>query len=214
MAMARPSRNIDQRLLDAGRELLPQTGCAGLSARRLTEHAGVNLAMLNYHFGSKAAFIRRLLDGLYDEMFAELSVQAAADGAPVERLRASLRVFARFIHGNRQVMARIMADALNGEPVAIEFLAANVPRHVKVLVKLVREAQRAREIVRLSVPQTLAFIFGGGLLPVLFGTAAQSSHAVPLVLRLALDLHVLPLRAIEKRIDLALRGLALPGSTT
>ena len=212
--MARPSRNIDQRLLDAGRELLPQTGCAGLSARRLTEHAGVNLAMLNYHFGSKDAFIRRLLDGMYDEMFAELTVRAAAEGTPLERLRASLRVLARFVHGNRQVMARIMADALNGEPVAIEFLSANVPRHVKVLVKLLREAQRAKQLMRMPVPQALAFIFGGALLPVLFGTAAQSSHAVPLVVRLAIDVQVLPLRAIEKRIDLALRGLTLPGSTT
>ncbi len=212
--MARPSRNIDQRLLDAGRELLPQTGCAGLSARRLTEHAGVNLAMLNYHFGSKDAFIRRLLDGIYDEMFAELTVQASAQGTALERLRASLRVLARFVHRNRPVLARIMADALNAEPVALEFLAANVPRHVKLLVKLVREAQRARALVRLPVPQVLAFVFGGSLLPVLFGTAVQSSRAVPLVLRLALDLQVMPLRAIEKRIDLALRGLAVPGSTT
>ena len=31
--MVRPSRNIDQRLLAARRELLPDTGCSGLSQR-------------------------------------------------------------------------------------------------------------------------------------------------------------------------------------
>ncbi len=210
--MARPSRNIDQRLLDAGRELLPQTGCAGLSARRLTEHAGVNLAMLHYHFGSKDNFVRTLLAGMYDAMFAELAVQAGGEGPPVERLRAALRVLARFARGNRHVLARIVIDALSGEPIAIEFLSTHIPRHVKVLVQLVRAAQRAGQIVRMPVAQVLAFVLGGGLLPVLFGTAAQSSHALPEVVRNALDAQVLPLRAIDRRIDLALRGLAAPGS--
>ena len=50
MRMARPSQNVDQRLLEAGLALLPQTGCAGLSVRRLADHAGVNLGMFHYHF--------------------------------------------------------------------------------------------------------------------------------------------------------------------
>lgn len=45
--MARPSQNIDCALLDAGLALLPVTGCSGLSVRRLTEQAGVNLGMFH-----------------------------------------------------------------------------------------------------------------------------------------------------------------------
>ena len=41
--MVRPSQYIDQLLLDAGLELLPVTGCAGLSVRPRSD--GFTLAM-------------------------------------------------------------------------------------------------------------------------------------------------------------------------
>jgi AcrR family transcriptional regulator len=33
--------------------LLPQTGCAGLSVRKVAERAGINLGMFHYHFKSR-----------------------------------------------------------------------------------------------------------------------------------------------------------------
>ncbi len=59
--MVRPSQNIDQLLLDAGLALLPGTGCAGFSVRKLTQLAGVNLGMFHYHFGSKQGLYREVL---------------------------------------------------------------------------------------------------------------------------------------------------------
>ena len=64
--MPRPSQNVDQLLIDAGLELLPETGCAGLSVRKLTEHAGVNLGMFHYHFRNKDNFVRTLLQRTYE----------------------------------------------------------------------------------------------------------------------------------------------------
>lgn len=206
--MARPSRNIDQLLLAAGRELLPLTGCAGLSARRLTEHAGVNLAMLNYHFGSRDNFVRRLLASMYEDMYAELSVEAGSQATPVDNLRAALRVLARFAHQHRRLLARLAADALAGEQVAMEFLATNVPRHAGVLARLIRAAQRAGQIERLPLQQVIAFVAGGGVIPALLGAEIAASGQVPALFARSIQRQVVPLRAIEQRIDLALRGLA------
>jgi len=59
--MPRPSRNVDERLLAAGRELYPDAGAAGLSIRRIAERAEANLGMFHYHFRTKDQFVRRLL---------------------------------------------------------------------------------------------------------------------------------------------------------
>ena len=85
--MARPSRNLDRALLAAGRELLPARGCAGLSVREVAEAAGVNLGMFHYHFKTREAFLRALLQSLYEEMFSQLSFQGSADWGPLENLR-------------------------------------------------------------------------------------------------------------------------------
>jgi AcrR family transcriptional regulator len=62
--MARLSRNIDQALLRAGRELFPRVGCGGLSVRALAEHADVNVGMFHYHFKTKDKFLDALLQGM------------------------------------------------------------------------------------------------------------------------------------------------------
>jgi AcrR family transcriptional regulator len=56
--MPRPSQDQDQALLAAGAALYPGLGCAGLSVRRVADAAGVNPAMVHYHFGSKDGFLR------------------------------------------------------------------------------------------------------------------------------------------------------------
>ncbi|WP_420474388.1 TetR/AcrR family transcriptional regulator [Noviherbaspirillum sp. ST9] len=206
--MARPSQNIDQRLLQAGMELLPQTGCRGLSARRLTEHAGVNLGMFHYHFRSKDNFIRTLLQQTYEQMFQDLVLQSHEGVSPVDNLRKAVRVIAGFGLTHRQLLLRIGADALAGEQVAAEFLQANLPRHVGVVAALVAEAQRKGDLVQAPIPQVIAFIAGAVMSPVLLGSALLENGALPAAAGTALEQAVLTKKALEQRIEFALRGLS------
>ena len=89
--MPRPSRNLDQALLAAGRALLPQRGCSGLSVREVADAAGVNLGMFHYHFKSREAFLKALLQSMYEEMFSQLTFQGSAEWGPSDNLRAALR---------------------------------------------------------------------------------------------------------------------------
>ena len=206
--MARPSQNIDQRLLEAGMELLPLTGCRGLSARKLTEHAGVNLGMFHYHFRSKDNFIRTLLQQTYEQMFQDLVLQAHEGASPVDNLRRAIRVIAGFGRTHRQLLLRIGADALAGEQVAAEFLQANLPRHLGVIAGLVVEAQRGGHLVKAPLPQVIAFIAGAVMSPVLLGTALLENAALPAAAGTALEQEVLSKKAVEQRIEFALRGLS------
>ena len=211
--MPRPSQNIDQRLLDAGLELLPQTGCAGLSVRRLTEHAGVNLGMFHYHFKSKDNFVRAVLQRTYEAMFSALTLQADPALPPLQGLRGAVRVLAHFGRQHRHLLLRILADAMGGEALAREFLQANLPRHIAVVGALIAQAQQRGELRAAPVPQVLAFIAAAVASPVLIGTALQAEGAAPGVAGLV-DEHLLSDAAIETRIDAAMRAWQLSSGDT
>ncbi len=208
--MPRPSRNLDRALLAAGRELLPARGCAGLSVREVAEAAGVNLGMFHYHFKSREAFLRELLQGMYEEMFSQLSFQGAAHWGPLDNLRAALRFLGRFLRLNRPLIARVMADALCGDPIAVEFLRLNMPRHLGVMHALVVEAQARGQMRAMPPEQALAFCAAGLATPILFAGAVADSGAVPKTRAKALADTLASDRAIDERIDLALVALAPP----
>ena len=73
----KPLNETQVRILDAAEELFMQHGFEGASMRMLTARAGVNLAAINYHFGSKDALIeavfRRRLDPMNVERIAPVS---------------------------------------------------------------------------------------------------------------------------------------------
>src|SRR5438874_13479918 len=82
----KPQHETRTRILDAAEELFMQHGFEGTSMRILTAKAGVNLAAVNYHFGSKDALIesvfRRRLDPMNVARIAELDKLQAADRTP------------------------------------------------------------------------------------------------------------------------------------
>jgi AcrR family transcriptional regulator len=206
--MPRPSRNIDELLLQTGRELLGESGSRAFSIRHLTQRAGVNLGMFHYHFKSRDNFIRTLLQQIYDEMFASLSVQVERHAASGESLRGAVRVVARFGRDNRRLLLRIFNDALAGDALAGEFLQSNLPRHLQVIVGLIAACQNEGLLRKLPLTQAVAFLAGSVAAPILVGTAAVASGLVPADLGAQLESEILSDEAIDERIDMALSALS------
>ena len=73
-----------ERILDAAERLFMAHGYEGTSMRQITGEAGVNLAAVNYHFGSKESLMqevfRRRLDWLNEERMRVLNEAEAAAG--------------------------------------------------------------------------------------------------------------------------------------
>src|SRR5512147_2104431 len=93
----KPFNETQLRILDAAEELFMQHGFEGASMRMLTTRAGVNLAAINYHFGSKDALIEavfhRRLDTMNAERIAQLDrLEQEAAGAPLTA-EAIIRAF-------------------------------------------------------------------------------------------------------------------------
>jgi AcrR family transcriptional regulator len=80
----KPPHETRTRILDAAEELFMQHGFEGTSMRLLTARAAVNLAAVNYHFGSKDALIEALFRRRLDPM-------NAARVAALEKLEAEAK---------------------------------------------------------------------------------------------------------------------------
>ncbi|MGB3392012.1 MAG: TetR family transcriptional regulator [Stenotrophomonas sp.] len=69
--MGKPaSFSTKDRILGAAEELFAQYGFAGTSLRQVTSHADVNIAAVNYHFGSKENLVNEVFRRRMDEMTA------------------------------------------------------------------------------------------------------------------------------------------------
>lgn len=112
------------RILDAAESLFGESGVDGVSLRQITARAGVNLAAVNYHYGSKeglveAVFLRRTRElnrerlRLLDEAEAEARARGLA-AAPLEvLLRALLApplLFARDPSKGMVAVVRLMSE--------------------------------------------------------------------------------------------------------
>ncbi len=93
----KPQHETRTRILDAAEELFMLHGFEGTSMRLLTAKAGVNLAAVNYHFGSKDALIealfRRRLDPMNTARIAELERLEQEAGGRALAPEAIIRAF-------------------------------------------------------------------------------------------------------------------------
>ncbi|AJB26236.1 transcriptional regulator for fatty acid degradation FadQ, TetR family [Bordetella pertussis 137] len=76
-------------ILETAEQLFAQQGHDGTSMRQITSAAGVNLAAVNYHFGSKEALVQAVLKRRLEEVNRERlrlldELEAAAGGAPLK----------------------------------------------------------------------------------------------------------------------------------
>jgi AcrR family transcriptional regulator len=140
-----------ERILDAAEALFVEHGFEATTMRMITGRAGVNLASINYHFGSKEALVqdvfRRRLTWLNQERLRELErFEAEAKGAPLKPHQiveaffgVSLRMAADTEHGGHTFM-RLLGRTYT-EPTAFvrQFLADEyavvVPRFKQALFR-------------------------------------------------------------------------------
>jgi AcrR family transcriptional regulator len=166
----KPLNETQIRILDAAEELFMQHGFEGASMRMLTAKAGVNLAAINYHFGSKDALIEavfhRRLDPMNVERIAELErLEQAADGAPLEAeaiirafIGASLRMIEDARGGGRNFI-RLLGRAYTEPAKAIRALigqmyAPTMERFKAAFVKALPELPKDELVWRMH------FMFG------------------------------------------------------
>ncbi len=194
-------------MLQAGRELFAHQGCAGLSVRAVAERAGANPGMFHYHFKTKDQFLRAVLQQVYEEIFAGLAGAVAQDGPAIVRLREALVAAGTLLARHRLVIARLWMDAIGGEPVAVEFLQRNAPRHLGLLRALLEQAQSEGSLRSIAPLQCLATLMGAAALPSVFASRLFEVALPQPGFQHEFARQVLNPEAIAERVDLVLDAL-------
>lgn len=154
------SRTMDtrSRILDAAEVLFMENGFDGTSMRMITSRAEVNLAAVNYHFGTKELLIqevfRRRLTNLNQARIAALeALEAEAAGAPVKPSRivdaffgTALRMAADVEGGGHTFMRLLGRTYTEPSEFVRQFLAEEyaecVDRFLSALYRAVPEVDR------------------------------------------------------------------------
>ena len=130
--MIHPHFSTKERILTAAEELFARHGFQGASLRQVTAAANVNLAAVNYHFGSKDNLInevfRRRLDELTERRLSALESASSDPNATLESIieafvqpalslasdriggSAFMRVLARAYAEHDQSLRRFLSD--------------------------------------------------------------------------------------------------------
>ena len=91
-----PNFSTRERILGVAETLFARHGFAGASLRQVTAAAKVNLAAVNYHFGSKESLIEEVFRRRLDELNRQrLAALAAVDANPDRQLEDVLDAFIR-----------------------------------------------------------------------------------------------------------------------
>lgn len=156
--------NARERILDAARRLFAEKGYAATGLREIVREAGVSVAMVNYHFGTKKALLQELIAGFLDNLHAIAEASFAADESPEDMVRAYFRRVVDFLraHGD---LARITATEFPRDlPDMAEFRAVRLRRIVAIfsqrLLPRLPDDVRARIRIEVAGPAAMGMLVG------------------------------------------------------
>src|SRR3954471_10629137 len=99
VALDATSPDTKTRILDAAERLFVEHGFEATSLRQLTSAAGVNLAAVNYHFGSKEELFQSVLTRRLDpmnqeriELLEKLERESGGKPVGVEKILSSMLI--------------------------------------------------------------------------------------------------------------------------
>jgi AcrR family transcriptional regulator len=155
------ARSTVSRILQAAREEFAAYGFEGGRVDRLADRAGVNKAMIYYHFTSKDNLYREIIGRFFDTVATQLRREVAQDRPLEEVLTAVAGVYAdlrRQVAPMRAVILRELASPRSDvvDRIAALLTGSDIPR--VIMEKLGRDLDRG-EIRPVDVRQTtLSFV--------------------------------------------------------
>lgn len=134
-------------LLAAGTELFARRGYDGTSVRDITRRAGVNLAAVRYHFGSKEGLWLVTLEEALRPLREAIAAAAARPGPALDRIEACVRAMFGYV-GERPSINGLMLHVLASAPPLPEPALRTIQLNSATMRALIEEGQREGSIHR------------------------------------------------------------------
>ena len=120
MVDEKTTQDARDKLLSAGTELFAVQGFAGVSIRELATAAGVNNALISYHFGGKAGLYEAVVTAQYERLVGKFEAIAASTATMEEKIRMYADVIRRNHTEDQPLMARLIQGELTSPTACLE----------------------------------------------------------------------------------------------
>jgi TetR/AcrR family transcriptional regulator len=164
-------RDTRRRILDAALEIFGEHGFDGARTRDIAAAAGVNLGLLQYHFGGKEKLWRATVDDVFGALWAALDGTRAVELRGPEALAAVVRVAVRFAAAH-PALVRLMNDEGKRDGPRLRWLVDRHGRRLFETVSTVLGQARARGLVADVGPIHLYYVLVGSV-GLMFSQAAE-----------------------------------------
>jgi len=170
MTAERTSATRDK-ILAAARELFQEKGFDMTSVREIASKAGVNVALINYHFGSKEKLLLAHMEESVGTTRMRLSDINKSDSTPAEKLEAVIDLYVEKVFANCRYYHFIHREIFSPQrPELVEEITKITSRNTDEFRKMLEEGQR-QKVFRKDVDLQLVNA-------ALIGTINQTSHLV------------------------------------
>ena len=111
------------RIVDTAIALFAKKGFAATGLRELANEAEVNLAMINYFFGSKKGLLKDILDTFFTGYSSLMQQHLRGPGKPKEKLRHFIRHAVEYFNENRDALIIVLTELPHEDPEITEYKA-------------------------------------------------------------------------------------------
>lgn len=159
-----PIEKTDKReqLLLAAEQLFSEKGFDGTSVRDIAQSADVNLAMINYYFGSKELLLKALLELRFGESFVQTDeLLQNTELSPMEKIeRITLYYVDKFI-GNRRFHNIVSTEINSGRSQEIKDLITSYKlRNFDKVKEILADGLRKKVFRKVDAEMVMATIIG------------------------------------------------------
>ena len=179
--MADDRQNIDakDKLLEAGTALFAEKGFAGVSIRELAEAAGVNSALISYHFGGNEGLYEAVLTAQYEKVISRFEPIAASTATPQEKIRMYADVIRQNHTTEQPLMARLIQGELTSPTSCLENVVRKYTAHMAKIVTGVLREGIAKGDFRQDIEPVFAALSLAGMLNFYFILREVTKVIVP-----------------------------------
>lgn len=151
---------IKEKIIKSTVELIKSVGIDGLSVRKIAELADVNVASINYHFGSKDKLVNEILKASLFEFRGTFNILDNAEISPLKRLRHFLLDYLSLLKAHPELFKIVLSPEklFDSHLEYVEFLKyQGFDKLTKTVLEIVGYSNKDK--VNIIVRQMFASIF-------------------------------------------------------
>jgi len=122
-----------KRIIETAVNCFARKGYGNTGLRELAEQADVNLAMINYFFGSKKGLLREILDSFFSRYYAIAQEALGGEGDVDDKVKRFMTRIVAFIRENKDYFIVALTELPHDDPDIIEHKAAWMSKIVKLV---------------------------------------------------------------------------------